>query len=190
MPKVTGIFDSFENLDEISAQDLGIDENYLANRVLYPQVVPTSAKELASDLLILKEALKRNPVFFKSQQKKIFIPEAFIEFIPDLKTLAFTFIEVFGLKGLVTFIVTRSGRDVPIGTLVTVYCKGQKEPLHFEVEGQNFRVKPGTLTVLPCKREHCHVSFKATDAKLMGKSEILFEAAGGELGLIIDGRWQ
>ena len=190
MPKVTGIFDNFENLDEISAEALGVDENYLANRILYPQVVPTTSRDLNFDLAILKEALKRNPVYFKPEQKKIFIPEAFISFAPDIKRLALLFIDVYSPKGMITFVITKSGRDVTIGTLITVYCKGQKEPLHFEVEGQNFSVKPGTLTVLPCTKEHCHVSFKAAEAKLLGKNEILFEVPGGELGLVVDGRWK
>lgn len=190
MPKVTGLFDNFENLDEISAEALGIDENYLANRILYPQTVPTTAKELELDLLILKEALKRTPIYFKPEQKKIFIPEAFLNIVPDIKQLALLFIDAYLPKGMITFVITKSGRDVAIGTLITVYCKDQKEFLHFEVEGQNFRVKPGMLTILPCAKEHCHVNFKATEAKILGKNEVLFEVLGGELGLIVDGRWQ
>ncbi|TSC65550.1 MAG: Uncharacterized protein CEO21_384 [Microgenomates group bacterium Gr01-1014_80] len=199
MPKVTGIFSSFENLDQIPIEDIAgnlepapvryVLENYLANKILYPAVVPVSGPQLNIDLAILREALKRSNVYYNLRSKKIFVPEAFFNFIPDVKKLALLFIDAYEPKGIITFVLTRSGRDEILGTLVTVYCKGQKEPLHFGVEGQNFRIKPGVLTILPCPKEHCHVSFKATEAKLLGKSEMLFEVPGGALGLVVDGRW-
>lgn len=200
MPNISGIFEAFENLDQIPTEDIArwlksppqpqILENYLANKLFYPQVIPINISDLNIDLAILREALKRNTVFYKPAQKKIFIPEDFINLVPDVKKLAKLFIDAYEPKGPVIFILSRRSGDEVLGSLVTVYPGSEKDVLHFEIEGKNFKIKPGSLVILPCSKERCHINFKSNEAKIFGKSETVFEVQGGRLGIIVDGRWK
>lgn len=197
MPKVSGVFDIFENLEKIPFEDIArwlekppqqvFLENYLANRINYPQAVPLSISDQLLDLAILREALRRNQIFYKVAQKKIFIPESFLSFT-DIKKLTLVFIDAYQPKGLVTFIMSGSKGDEILGSLVSVNCTSQKASLHLKVEDKNFKLKAGSLTILPCLKNRCHISFKGADASIFGKKELLFEVFGGRLGLIVDGR--
>ena len=70
MPKLSGLFDSFDNLDQIDIDSLILWlknkpssiqlENYLANKILYPQITPITADEMKIDLAILREILRLN----------------------------------------------------------------------------------------------------------------------------------
>src|SRR5687767_12024497 len=108
MPKLSGLFDSFENLDQIEAENLlpwlkappnPVQlENYLANKILYPQTLPLSEVDMKIDLAILREALKINGPkigeksnamlgdnpFLNVALRKIIIPEKFLIFCPDI----------------------------------------------------------------------------------------------------------
>ena len=77
MPKLPGLFDSFDNLDQISPEavatwlkpvpEFSHIENYLANKILYPQTVPLTEHDMQLDLSILREALKLNGPKAKDQ---------------------------------------------------------------------------------------------------------------------------
>src|SRR5687768_2390810 len=70
MSKLSGIFDSFDNLDQIEIESLITWlknppspvqlENYLANKILYPTSLPLTESDMKIDLAILREALKIN----------------------------------------------------------------------------------------------------------------------------------
>lgn len=197
MPKLTGVFDNFENLDKIPVENIVSWfktppestklENYLANRIIYSQVVPVILIEQEMDFAILREGLKVNPIFFKQNQKRIFIPAGFLQITPDIKKLVNIFIDAYEPSGLVTFVLTSQNKDEILGSLVKIICK-EEEMLHFELEGKNFKVKSGSLIILPCPQDHCHVSFKSPTSTIFGKTELIFEIPGGNLGLIVDGR--
>ena len=197
MPKVSGVFEIFENLESIPYEDIArwitpapsqaVLENYLANKLIYPQTVPVTVAEQNMNLAILREALRRNPIFFKQNQKKIFIPLALLQITPDIKKLASVFIDAYSPSGMVVFILSSRTGDEVLGSLVTVNCSAG-DTLHFELEDKNYQLKPGSLIILPCPKDHCHVSFKSTNSKIFGKNELLFEIPGGNLGLMVDGR--
>src|SRR3989344_316237 len=183
MPKVTGVFDRFENLEKIPAEniakwlsmhpDSAAIENYIANRVIYSQTVPVTLNDQNIDFAILREALRAAPIYFKQNQKKIFIPADFLQITPDIKKLVNIVIDAFEPKGLITFVLTARKKD---------------DILYFELEGKNFKIKPGNLTILPCPKDHCHVNFKSQGSTIFGKTELVFEIPGGKIGLIVDGR--
>jgi len=70
MPRLPGLFDSFDNLDQISpeaiaawlkpAPELALLENYLANKIFYPQALPVTERDMRIDLSILREAIKQS----------------------------------------------------------------------------------------------------------------------------------
>lgn len=118
MAFLSGLFDSFDNLDQIDTNSLlvwltGVPilsvqlENYLANKILYPATVPITKLDMKIDLAILREALRINgPTidqsggaflgdnpFLNITLRKIIIPEKFLNFVPDLVNLTWAFVD-------------------------------------------------------------------------------------------------
>jgi len=118
MAQLSGLFDSFDNLDQIDINSLliwlkGVPivsvqlENYLANKILYPTTVPITAIDMKIDLAILREALRLNGPkignseesflgdnpFLNTTLRKIIIPEKFLSFVPDLINLTWAFVD-------------------------------------------------------------------------------------------------
>lgn len=202
--KVTGIFDVFKNLDQIPAEDVAhwlhpapqptILQNFLANRVLYPQSVPITPQDMQLDLAVLREALKREPTFFDPQNKKIYIPEDFINRIPDLRQLIWVFFDAYLLdnpdkhKYLWTFILRSEIQDQILGTALSIEYQDLSGVVEV-YQGKNAtKVQNGSLVIVPCPNTRCEVGFKADKAQILGKNEGLLELEGGNLGLIIDAR--
>lgn len=196
MPKVSGIFDRFDHLDQIPISDIAdwlnprpdikFLDNYIANRIIYPQITAISQAELDIDLAILREALKRNPIFFKKAQKKILIPEEFLSRLPDLNKLAWAFIDAYTPDEQMVFTMVGKGGDEVLGTYLRAEFPQESGYIELEIQDQSFRIKPG-LTFIPCQN-HCHINFKSSNGKILGKSELTIEVFGGRLGLAIDGR--
>lgn len=210
MPKLAGLFDSFDNLDQIKTEDIArwlkpqpqisYIENYLAQRILYPQTVPTGASDMKIDLAILREALRSNTIlgdkpFVNVTLRKILIPSRLLNFIPDLPTLTWAFVD--GLlfdrsrgdffEDLWT-VEVRGDIDEVVGSILRPQFKGEGGMLQLTVEGKTYQVKVGTLMVIPCSPKRCEASFSFKDGKFLGKKDLAIEVYGGRLGLIIDGR--
>lgn len=198
MPKVSGIFDAFDDLDKIPAEDVAewltsdlrqeYLENYIANRIIYPQVAPVSEKDIDIDLGLLREILKNTSLFYKPQEKKIYIPDIFVSRLPILSKLVWSFIDSYHPKGITTLVLTGETKDEVVGTCIAPSLSGQNGHLEIKLENKNYRIKLGSLTILPCTLSHCHINFQSKSAKIMGKNEITFEVLGGKLGIVLDGR--
>lgn len=117
MPKLSGLFDSFDNLDQITADSLipylknapvSIQlENYLANKILFPSSLPLTDADMKLDLAILRQALrlngpKSNQVsnqllgdnpFLNITLRKIIIPERFLRYVDNLVSLTWAFVD-------------------------------------------------------------------------------------------------
>lgn len=220
MAKLSGLFDTFDNLDQIEAEDIikwlkptpqtVQVENYLANKILYPQTLPVTKEDMQLDLAILREALRingpkdkiasegnmlgNNP-FLNVTLRKIIIPQKFLQFIPDLTTIVWAFVD-----GLLSnrrkedffrdlwMVVVSDDTDQIVGSLILPQFQNKLSRFNLSFGGKNFVIRPGSLTVLPCPNESCELSFKFTGGKFMGKIESVLEVYGGNLGLMIDGR--
>ncbi len=121
MPKLNGLFDSFDNLDAINIDYLRTWlknspsndqlENYLANKILYPGTLPLTDYEMKIDTAILREALRINSPklgqvsnsllggnpFLNITLRKIIIPKRFLQYVPNLVSLTWAFVD--GLLG-------------------------------------------------------------------------------------------
>lgn len=143
MPKLSGLFDSFDNLDQIPVENIAYWikpapnliqlENYIANKILYPGSVPISKIDMAADLAILREALKlhspglagakkeallgSNP-FLNITLRKILIPQSFLDFTLDLSGLTWAFVDA--------LLLNRSKEDW-FGDLWTVVLTGDSD---------------------------------------------------------------
>lgn len=219
MSKLSGLFDSFDNLDQIDINNLvswlnpspnpiQLD-NYLANKILYPQALPLSSSDMQIDLAILREALRLNgpkpaekggPLlgdnpFLNIALRKIIIPGRFLHFVPDLVTLTWAFVDglVLNRKSKDVFedlwtVVLTDDTDEVIGSVMIAQFAGSGDVLDMNVLGKNVRIKAGSLTVVPCSKARCEISYKFAGGKLLGKKEAALEVYGGRLGLLIDGR--
>ena len=218
MAKFSGLFDSFDNLDQVNLENVGSWlkrsppppqlENYLANRILYPQIVPLSPQDMEMDLAILREALKltfiqmqkddtlleENP-FLNSTLRKILIPRRFLNYVPDLKKLTWTFVDAIprpGKRGdffadLWTIVLTDDADEI-IGSLLLPEFKSQSAQMELNILGNSYKIKAGSLVVIPCPKERCEISYRIYLGKILGKEENSVEIFGGNLGIMIDGR--
>ena len=218
MSTLPGLFSSFDNLDQIDINSViswlknpptPIQlENYIANRILYPQILPLTDQEMKIDLAILREVLKlngpktekdgsllgNNP-FLNSTLRKIIIPEKFLQFAPDLTTLTWAFVDGLLLnrkKGdffedLWT-VVLGDDNDEVIGSVILPRFETGTDELILYVLGQNYKIKAGSLSVVACPKDRCEISYKLQKGNLLGKKESALEVYGGRLGLMIDGR--
>lgn len=212
-----GLFDSFDNLDQIPVEfiarwlkpqpELTYIENYLAQRISYPQTVPVTEIDMKIDLAILREALRviapggksqtpmlgDNP-FINITLRKILIPSKFLEFVPNLPTLTWTFID--GLlvdhkkqdffEDLWTIVLTGEIDEI-VGSLLLPQFK-EDGILRLTVEGKTYQIRAGSLMVIPCPPKRCKVAFSLKKGKILGKQDLAVEVYGGRLGIMIDGR--
>lgn len=205
MPEFAGLFDRFNNLDQIKIEDVmkwlspvpqQIPlENYIANRILYPQVVPISPSELKIDLAILREALRLDNFFINTTLRKIMIPANFLEFIPDVISLICAFIDGLLLERLrkncfedLWTISLSNGTEEIIGSILLPQFSDKQGLMEIKLEGKIFNIKTGSLNILPCPKEHCPIDFNLKMGKFLGKNKGEVELSGGKAGLIIDAR--
>lgn len=214
-----GLFDSFDNLDQINIADIvrwlkptpnEIQlENYLANRILYPQTIPTTAYDMKIDLAILREALRINGPklnqkessllgdnpFLNITLRKVLIPEKFLKFVPDLGSLTWAFVDALLLDrqrkdffGDLWTVILTDQTDEVIGSIILPQFKDEKASMDLSLQGKTYKIRSGSLTVIPCQQQRCEIAYKLNGGKILGKNEAALEISGGKLGLMIDGR--
>ncbi len=201
------LFDSFDNLDQIEVNSLiswiknpplPIQlENYLANKILYPKALPITILDMQIDLAILREALRGKPdhPFLNTVLKKIIIPEAFLLNIPNIVSLTWAFVDglLFNKKkenwyGDLWSIVVAGNKEEVVGSVLIPQFTSSKDILDLKMEGHDFKIKAGTLIVLPSLKNKCEIDYKLSNGKILGKQSSMMEIYGGRMGLMIDGR--
>ncbi len=215
-----GLFDIFDNLDQIEPEavsswlkpvpDLNYLENYLANKVLYPEAIPLTAFDMKIDLAILREAIKingpkatpqknnallgENP-FLNVTLRKLLIPAKFLNFVPDLGTLAVCFIDALlpdrkksdFFQDLWTIVLTDGGEEV-VGSVLLPQFEAGSGSMRLNLQNKAYEIRPRNLTIIPCPSDRCEIAYKLQSGKLLGKNESAIEVYGGKLGLIVDVR--
>lgn len=219
MPELFGLFDSFDNLDQISAEaiaswlknapELSYLENYLAGRILYPQTLPQTEYQMQIDLAILREALKLNGPNLDSQKanpllggnpflnvtlRKVLIPVKFLNFVPDINSLVWAFIDALLLNrkkedwfGDLWTVVLTDDTDEVIGSIILPQF-GQKGMMELILMNKKYKILRGSLMAISCAKDRCQITYRLQDGSVLGKTENTLEVSGGKLGLIIDGR--
>ncbi len=214
-----GLFDRFDNLDQIKVEDVAkwlkpvprqvFLENYIANRILYPQAVPITFSDMKMDLAILREAIRLNATvqpqekneflgsspFINATMRKIIIPASFLEFAPDLPSLVWAFIDGLLVSrpkedwfGDLWTVILSADTDNIIGSILLPQFKSENDIIEVTLDGKTSKIKAGSLTVLPCLKERCSIGYSLSQGKLLGKDKSAIELYGGKLGLVIDGR--
>lgn len=220
MPRLPGLFNNFDDLDQITPEKIAswlksvpeykILENYLANKILYPQTHAVTEFDMQVDLAILREALRNNTPgkeprepdsllegnpFYNPTMRKILIPADFLNFVPGLLSLVQVFIDAFSLKrkdkdyfqDLWTIILTDDIDEV-VGSILIPRFAGSGGVIDFEIQNKKYKIQQGKLTLIPCSKSRCEIAYKLEKGKLLGKQENAFEVYGGKLGIVVDGR--
>lgn len=223
MPTSIGLFDSFDNLDQISpgaiaawlkpTPSLNLLENYLANKILYPQTLPLTKQDMQIDLAILREALKMSKIlteptnvpqrnaflggnpFLNITLRKILIPTRFLQFVPDLASLTTVFIDALLLKRSkedwfedIWTVVLAANIDEIVGSVILPQFEDKNGVFSCTLVGKTYEIHPGDIKILPCSKDRCEIGYKLHRGKILGKQESAIEVYGGKLGLVIDGR--
>lgn len=222
MPRLSGLFDSFDNLDNIDTDSLiswlkeaAVQaspiqlENYLANKILYPSSLPLSDADMKIELAILREALRVSTprqksntnsmlgdnAFLNVTLRKIIIPAKFLQFVPDLVSLAWVFIDALLVKrnsqdffeDLWTVILSGDADEV-VGSILLPQFKNPSDKMELSVLGKLYKIKPGSFYFVPCSKERCEIAYKFDQGRILGKQMNAVEVYGGSLGIVIDGR--
>jgi hypothetical protein len=188
MPKLTGIFSGFLDLDQLSADDLNhwlkakenpfYLENYIGDRILYPQAIPVSLRDLEIDLAILREYLRRHPeIVYNSKTKKMFIPEELEMRFPPLQKLVGAILDVIVLSEPTPIIVRRVNNSVEIVGTIISYTPVKEGFTDVNINGQTLKLETETVTILPSREEH-------VVAQIAHNNPV--NVAGGSLGIVID----
>lgn len=197
MPKLVGSFSSFKDLDKISVQDLirwiphppnpFYIENYLANRIFYPQTIPQKEEDLEIELAILREALRLNPDFYNRKYSKFLIPQTLLENLPNLGQVIWAYLDAYKPKGI-AYVFLKNAKAHQLGTVLIPDILNKQGLIELVVERKKYSIKLGNLTVIPCMEERCDISFFAKNAEILGKNELSLEIFGGNLGIVVDAR--
>ena len=128
MNKLIGVFEYFRYLDQIPTSDISkwlntkikeTDlENFIGNRIIYPQALPISNLELDIDLALFREALKRQPeVLYDRRLNKIIIPIEFQTRFGSFEKLIKAITEVLILKSDTQIYLKEEGNIKLIGAI-------------------------------------------------------------------------
>lgn len=188
MPKLTGIFEQFRYLDQIPVSDLTkwlpskIElhalENYIANKIIYPQTLPLNQMEMNIDLALLREAVKRQPeIVFTKDSQRLNLPINYQYRFGSFEVLIKALVEALCPKGVVQIFIESSSKPQLVGSLVVPSSIPKEEIVSVSVNNQVLGLKRGNIALLPFKDPHLIV-------KIENSPEVL--AMGGNVGLVID----
>jgi hypothetical protein len=194
MSKLLGVFDLLLDLDKITDQELldvlksKIDhhslENYLGNRVLFPQTVATNKLELDIDFAILEVAVKRHPeTIFKSNQNQIIIPYPLIPRFPNTNRLITSIMDSLHIEQVSQLWIKHHDHTELIGSILPAKPLSKQRSSDLE----NFMVKEelkklilGQINLLPIADKQVKLKFS---------NGIEFDCFGGSFGVLMDLRF-
>lgn len=200
MGQLIGLFDHFSQIDTIPVERIAVWlehpgnvkllENRLANRILYPQVIATTTEEELFDLAILREGLKLyQRDYCNTNLKKITIPEIFTNFITDLSKLTLAFIDAYKPTGIYSLIMQcQQVGSKDLGTIIHPEILARNGWLDISVDDQKYKVKIGSVMIIPADQIKVEIKFTSNFAKLDGKTDLVTEVNGGKVGIVIDAR--
>lgn len=190
MPKLSGAFELFKNLDLIPAENISRwtknrsnliqIRNFLGNRLLYPQTIAVTQMDLENDLAILREAIKIDPQsIYLSGTKKIILPKKFLLRFPNPKVLMVTLVQSLPLKGLtIVYIEDEKSGLNKAGSIYTPEPGSiLNDPISIIINDQESQFNIGSIAVFPYSDHHLKVSINAGNAQ---------EVSGGIMGFAID----
>lgn len=188
MPKLSGVFDTFIDLEKVPIDrviahlkfklEAHILENFIANRIIYPQTIPTKLQEMEIDIAILRSYIEMFPsYFYDSQQQLMLIPKECLNRFGKLLPLITIFIESLNLSGVNQIAFGAKQSNDIAGSLIGVELPPSLNSVDILILGKSYRIKKGTISNIP------YVG-KKIPVKVDGLKEVL--VSGGEAGVFFD----
>lgn len=183
--KISGVFEQFPNLDKVTFESVKrwlnfkvedhTLENFIANRLLYPQTVPMNEQEMEIDLSILRETLKMdNRLLYNPFKSSIIIPEEFEVRFPPLIKLISALCDVLVLKEVTKIYVKSWVGTHPMGSIVIP--KSIHPTSLITLGGKKYQVKPNSLNQISVPERQQMLQIDSFNAGV----------SGGEFGVFID----
>lgn len=188
MAKLTGIFENFFDLENLSLEKIDYIpksineikrlENSLGNRVLYPQTIAMDASDLNFDYVLLLQGLKSAPqVVYNQWAKKINITDELEGRFPDLTKLITVITEAVNPSGVIAILKKMPKGFEQLGTVITPEKLPTTDTLDVDVGNQKYQLNKGDVTVLPINARNVIVR--------IGESTVL-NVNGGKIGVVFN----
>ena len=188
MPKLTGIFSDLKDLDKLPVEEVEsllkgkIEphrvDNFIGNRLLYPQTISDSKWDLEFDYSLLRAYLKSHPEFFYDlNTKKIVISVDIIKRLPPVLRLVTLIVDAIAPMGATTVLAKDDGKTEVLGTVIKLGFLPADPQVSVVVDEKVFTLKIGGISRITTDKKQLKVT--------LGVQET-FTVAGGEIGLIFD----
>ncbi|KKR81338.1 MAG: hypothetical protein UU73_C0003G0098 [Candidatus Daviesbacteria bacterium GW2011_GWA1_41_61] len=200
MPSFKSLLEYFPQLESIypekviqwlKGQGSGqILENEMGNRILYPQTIPLSERELFLEMAILREALKVQPSkYYNRNLNRLFIDVDFLERFPDASSLVQAFVDALQPVGLVSLILrSENVGSKSVGTLLRPRILKPEGKVTLWVGNQKYDIEIGSFITIPSSLNHLTIKFDSPVAKILDHHKLVAEVSGGRLGVVVDTR--
>src|SRR5258708_6068700 len=200
MPKLTGIFEQLKNIDKVPPEEIGqwlkakeqphIIENFIGNRLIYPQTVAVTSLDMDLDFALLREYIRQNKYKFYRYNlpqganpkqaafaKKIIVLEDFLRRFPPLIRLIEAYLDVLELTGIVTVLLSKDVISSTVGTVVSLKDEITKHNFVINIDDKATALQNGVINIV--KNTHRSV-------KIQIGNDSPFVVSGGELGVVVD----
>lgn len=160
--------------------DLSAVENYISNKKLYPQSVPSTKLELNIDLHLLKEFLRLHPdAVYNGAKRTLVFDLSLINRFGDLKKITLLTLEAISTLDPITQILVRDDQNnlKLVGSLIKPKITPNIQKLDIKLGGKSLNLTLGKVFLIPIKMQNIEVNLG---------SELPFKVSGGDLGLIFD----
>lgn len=189
MPKLIGIYEIYKEAENIPIDNIirwihfRIEphhlENFIANRLLYPQTLPLTSLDFEIDLAILREVIKKKPnLLVNSETNKITIPESLILRFNKIELILKCILDVLKIKGVVT--VNTKDHKITSDLVGTIYAPSnlpQEDILGVSLNGKKYNLKKGSINIIPSSERHNNLIISTLPE---------ISVIGGKLGIVID----
>lgn len=187
MTVLTGIFAQLPGIENISADAIQTRlkapfvshalENYIANRILYPQSVAVSEEDKVIDSAILEEYLLLNPGFFYNPlSRKLVIPLDLINHFQTSSELMTIFISLITFEGVIPVFIRDEVSIKAEGSIFVTPVAKENEKVPISINGMMYEIEVNKICQFPVSDMHTRIKIDSTN-------EIL--VTGGKLGVTI-----
>jgi hypothetical protein len=188
MTALTGIFATLPGIENIPPEgvqkwvknrlgDHAI-ENYVANRITYPQTIAISIEEKQIDQAIIQEYIARNPaLFYNPLTHKLNIPQGITHYIQPVQDLMLILSSLLKLSQITPVFIS-DGNSVKVAGSIIVPNPQTSEPkINVSFNGKMQTLEKGKFYHFPLADQHMKL-------KIGNENEIMI--SGGTLGVSID----
>lgn len=182
---------NFSNLDKLDVREINdrlsvpqneiVLENYIANKVSFPQSIPTTQEEMEIDLCILTQVVQLNVNFFLNQTlKKIIISQEFADFYKPQDKLIQAVCLGLPLHGQYGLILrTLEGPNL-FGTVLAL-TKRKNQKVYLQINNSNYSHTTPSIKTYHLKSDVSQIHLDGLPYKIYFGPKI----EPGSLGLII-----